>query len=528
MPTAGGKEAACNRFMTVAGIPLLFWNYTRIDSDSGQLLFLLAVTTLTVISRYLASRERRCNGTDPVPPLLWTGACVLYGAMIIWNHFFRREILDTAYRGDIFRQVYWNYWAPLYGHTEIPSLPGIFLIAVLTACLYGAIKFQAQRSIKMDTGKMLTLFAIINLVLIIAFALTQNEARLFQNIYDYRTFGTPGDLLLFNTLHDVWEKWNALMPVLHGRNPHYPPGNLFLLKVEQLYDVPGLLKALVIAATLSCVPLLYFLGGILGLERDAALLAVALFITSASPTIFPTTSSTPAVMFFSLAAYLGFFTAVKRNSAQGAATCGVSLALYSLLSFSVFVVGLSMFLIGLAYFCLAGDLRRNAARAGLLTGVVFLASLLLVYDLTGFNLWTCFTRSIQQNSQLMTASPFATVSRYLLRSTGNILAYAVFTGVVTAALAAAGWLRLARAPRDLRIFTGASLMTLLVAGFAGLFFMETERIWVFFTPFLALSAAWGIRCRPGAGSRPDTAGLLVMTSFLTTSVQELCFQHYWN
>jgi|GEM_PF-5124319 len=528
MAVPDGKYAAINRFMTVAVIPLLFWNYTRITSDSGQVIFFLAILSLAVASSYLSGRKERSDGTRSVLPLLWTGVVVLYTAMIVWNRCFRREILDAAYRGDIFRQVFWNFWAPLYGHPQIPHLPGIILIGLLAACLYGALKFYAVRSVKADPVRLLAFFAAFNLILIVAFALSRNESRLFQNIYDYKTFGTSADMLLFHTLHDVWEKWNALMPVLHGRNPHYPPGNLFLLKVEQVYNLPGLFKTLVILATLSCVPLLYFLGRTLGLDRTTAMLAVALFVTSASPTIFPTTSPAPVTMFFSLSAYLGFFTALRNNSVGGALACGIALALYSLMSFSVFIMGLSIFLIGMAYFCMAGELRFNTARAVLLAGLTFLASLLLVYELTGFSLWSCLVRSVHQNSHLMTAHPFDTISRYLLRSTGNLLAFAVITGIVPATLAAAGWLGLARAPRDLGIFIGASLATLLAAGFSGLFFLETERIWVFFTPFLALSAGWGIRCRRGDGIRPETAGLLVMISFLTTSVQELCFQHYWN
>ena len=531
MADAGGKGAAFNRFLTVAGIPLLFWNYTRINNDAGQLLFLLAIAALAFISRLLAEQERRRNGINQrasILPLLWAGACTLYAAMIVWNHLFRQEILASGYRGDVFRQIYWNYWAPIYGHTEIPSLLDILLIAVLAAALYGTMKFYGERSVKTDTNKILAMFAVFNLVLIIAFALSQNEARLLQNVYDYRSFGTKNDLLLFNTLHDVWSKWDALMPALHGRNPHYPPGNFFILKIEQLYGVPGLLKALVITATLLCVPLLYHLGKTLGMDRKTALLGVALFVTSASPTIFPTTSSTPATMFFTLLAYLGFFSAIKHNNSRGAVLCGVSLALYSLLSFSVFIVGLSIFLTGLAYFCLAGDLRFNIAKTGAVAGMVFLASLLLVYELTGFNLWLCLSQSVRQNAHLMTADPFDTASRYLLRSSGNLLAYLLFTGVVPASLAAAGWFRLPKAPLKLGIFMAACLATLLAAGFSGLFFMETERIWVFFTPFLALSAAWGVRCHTDPDIRPETSGLLVMTGFLATSVQEICFQHYWN
>jgi len=531
MVFTGRNGTTLNKLITLACMPLLFWIYTRISSDSEQVLFLLMIISLAVASNLLAdSRQGNKAAHKPasIHSVLWINACVLYGAAIAWNHIFRNEILGNHYTGDIFRQIYWNYWAPLYGYAEHPSLHDVVMILVMSAFLYFAIKVYEKKRMTADPKTILLIIAVFNLLFIIAFALTQGEARLFQNIYDYKSFGTDGDLALFSNLHDVWEKWNMLMPGLHGRNPHYPPGNLFILKIEQIYHVPGLLKALVITATLLCVPLLYLLGEILGFSNENALLAVALFATSASSTIFPTTSSAAATMFFALVSYLGFFIAIKNQKLKGAVLCGFSLALYCLMSFSIFIVGLSILMIGLIYFYHYKERRSNTVKMSVIIGLVFLGSLLLVYILTGFNAWLCLTQSIQNNSNIMTVNPFDTPVRYLLRSTGNILAYSIFTGVVLASLAITGCLNLSKAAPDLRIFITGCLAALITAGFSGLFFMETERIWVFFTPFLAVSAVWGILSRSNSGIRPDLASLLVITNLLTTSVQEICFRHYWD
>ena len=526
-----GSGATLNKLITLACMPLLFWIYTRISSDSEQVLFLLIMISLAVASHLLADSGRGNNaGQNPasIHSVLWINACILYGAATAWNHIFRNEILNKNYTGDIFRQIYWNYWAPLYGHAEYPSMHDVVLILVMAAFLYCAIKIYEKYRLTADPKTILLIIVIFNLLFIVAFALTQGEARLFHNIYDYKSFGMHGDLALFSSLRDVWEKWNVLMPGLHGRNPHYPPGNLFILKIEQIYQVPGLLKTLVITATLLCVPLLYYLGKILGFSNENALLTAALFATSASPTIFPTTSTATATMFFALVSYLGFFIAIKNQKIKGAVLCGFSLALYCLMSFSVFIVGLSIFMIGLIYFYHYKEHRFNMVKMNVIIGLVFLGSLLLVYILTGFNAWLCLTQSIQGNSSIMTANPFDTPVRYLLRSTGNILAYSIFTGVVLASLAIAGYINLSKATSDLRTFITGCLVTLIVAGFSGLFFMETERIWVFFTPFLAISATWGILSRSNPGIRPDIASLLIITNLLTTSVQEICFRHYWD
>jgi hypothetical protein len=523
--------ATLNKLITLACMPLLFWIYTRIGSDSEQVLFLLIILSLTIASHLLAETEQgnevNKHHRFSIHSILWINAFVLYGAAIVWNHIFRNEILGHHYTGDIFRQIYWNYWAPIYGYAETPSLNEVLLIVLFSAAIYFAIKIYEKKYIETEPRTILIFIGVLNLLLIIAFALSQSEARLFQNIYDYKSFGADGDLSLFNNLHDVWEKWNLLMPGLHGRNPHYPPGNLFILKIEHLFHVPGLTKGLVITATMLCVPLLYYLGKMLGLSNDLALLAVTLFATSASTTIFPTTSMAAATMFFTLASYLGFFAAIKNNSMRGAVLCGFSLTLYSLMSFSVFIVGLSILIISLIYIISDSTSRINIIKTDIIAGITFLGGLLLLYILTGFNLWSCLAQSIQDNSNIMTVNPFDTPVRYLLRSAGNILAYSIYTGIVLSSLALAGCYRLSRAGLDLRIFISGCLATLIAAGFSGLFFMETERIWVFFTPFLAISAAWGMLSWSNSDNRPEIARLLIITNLLTTSFQEICFKHYW-
>jgi hypothetical protein len=56
MARTEGKGQRSTDFLTVAGISLLFWNYTRIRNDSGQALFLLVLVSLAFVSRLLAER----------------------------------------------------------------------------------------------------------------------------------------------------------------------------------------------------------------------------------------------------------------------------------------------------------------------------------------------------------------------------------------------------------------------------------------------------------------------------------------
>ena len=531
MPVAERQAVAISHGITLIGMPPLFWVYTRIHNDGGQLLLLVLLAVLTLASLQLARTlpaDRAARAQAGVHARLWIAAAVLYGAALAWNRLYRGQVLAHDYHGDVFRSIYWNFWAPLYGQREAVDARELLLVLALGAVLYAALRLYERYAARCGPALPLLGLAGLNLVLIAAYALTQDSARLLGNVYDYHNFGTAADLARFNSLHEVWANWTRLMPVLHGRNPHYPPGNLFLLKLEQVYGLHGLFKAGVIAATLGCVPLLYALGRRLDLSRQAALTAVALFVTTASTGIFPSTSTAPVTMFFTLLCYLGLFHALHTGTLRGAVLAGLALAVYALFSFSVSIVGLSVLLISLAALFHGGVDARAVIRTNLVLGLTLVLCLLLLYLASDFNIWGCLQQAIRQNSAIMTASPFDTPARYLLRSSGNLIAYLLFTGIVPAALAASGVLCLARAPHAARGFLLGGAVTLIAAACSGLFFMETERIWVFFTPWLALAAAWGLYAGSDGGQRRTLTGVLLLTALLSTGVQEICFRHYWD
>ncbi len=70
----------------------------------------------------------------------------------------------------------------------------------------------------------------------------------------------------------------------------------------------------------------------------------------------------------------------------------------------------------------------------------------------------------------------------------------------------------------------ATILSVFVAGFSGLFFMETERIWLFFTPMLALVAGYGLGSREHVN--PSTPLFIVASAIIVASGQELIFRHY--
>ena len=71
----------------------------------------------------------------------------------------------------------------------------------------------------------------------------------------------------------------------------------------------------------------------------------------------------------------------------------------------------------------------------------------------------------------------------------------------------------------------ALLATVLLAGFSGLFYVETERIWIFLTPVFALAAGTELARRASAEG-PRVVHLILLLVLLISCTQEFLFQHY--
>ena len=64
MPVAERQAVAISHGITLIGMPPLFWVYTRIHNDGGQLLLLVLLAVLTLASLQLA----RTLPAAPKPP----------------------------------------------------------------------------------------------------------------------------------------------------------------------------------------------------------------------------------------------------------------------------------------------------------------------------------------------------------------------------------------------------------------------------------------------------------------------------
>src|SRR5262245_15866565 len=276
---------------------------------------------------------------------------------------------------------------------------------------------------------------------------------------------------------------------LHGK--HFPPGHVTWIHAVQQAFGPGVLPvALVVlgafAAAIQCAYLaLRELAGE-GAARAGALLLLA------SPSLldFACTSMDAVFLLWAtgatvLAARLA--NALRRRASGAvvglALATGVVLLAATFISFSALPVGLA---IGL-FLLFAG--RRELARTALalvLVGAGYAATGVVLFLGTGFSIAAGMERAIELNKNFMAhvvGGDTRELHGYL--TCGNATAFLVGSGV---ALVAASGFRLSQGRKGWTPWSSAALLTLAVMACGGIYFMETERIWIFAMPWLAAAA----------------------------------------
>jgi hypothetical protein len=410
--------------------------------------------------------------------------------MALWNYLFLSHIQLTGYRGDIFRNALSTLQSPLYGVAAPITLVG--LVAMLaTVVAYGGASLCLKR-FGTDNGLVLVgVFMALHLLGITAVGLVENPERIFDFSVLYGGIAEGPNLERFQSLLDVWANWNEQLNSLQGRAGHYPPGVMLVAMLERRFEWPGLLGYTSILLTVLCVPLIVLQCRLAGLSRTVTQAALALQIGGAGMLVFPRVDFSPIAAFLTILSVLGVTLAMQRK-ARYAICSGIALALGALLTFSVAISGLILVLFVLVMVALRAISVRKAAAilAGLSAGAV--GVWLGIYLLFEFNILQCLVLSIRNNGAAMTPTPFDMLSRYGLRSTGNLFAYLSSLGPVTGLLAAVGLAKSSRQNPLVLALAIATLGALLFASFSTLFFLETERIWVFFTPLMAIVAAFGL------------------------------------
>ena len=529
----------------------------------------------------------RRRGTLPL--ILFGTAALMIANVMWNRSFLDYTRRPDAPRNEVFRRAMRNFHAPIYGRYDnaiarskdaappysYRTLPWV-IAASLVAIAWFAWAARRPLERRWDAGSFATLGGFM-LVMIALFALCEPSERpgrwaplRFTNqLSGYHEFAS--DIPAFHGVRDTLRTYVEKMPRLNWYGQHYPPGNLILLTVERQLGLPGMTKAIVCLLTvLTAVPL-YKLAAELEFDAAAASTAVLLFAMTTGVLIHATTNTTSMVMFPGTVCLWMLVRALRTGSVPAAVLLGASFAAYLFFSFSASILGVLMALTTVIGWWRGAFSIRNVVRTGVVSLACVFGSIVLLYLTTRFNLVACFHAAVHGHQAQQGNKGFDGAIRWWLRSTGNLIAYVtsiVPLSILAASAVAALWATrrhderanepdgvdtsaspapaplqslddagpgVARRPvavpsaeqaRALaQSFITATVATVFIAAFSGLFYLETERIWIFLTPAFALAAGYELRRR----SANDGRAMILLVLFLViaiSSTQEFFFKHY--
>jgi hypothetical protein len=343
-------------------------------------------------------------------------------------------------------------------------------------------------------GFALRLAAAALLLALALFRLRAPLAALGENLTLYPGEEVYYDALRIGSLAEFYREYVARMPELSLHGKHFPPGHATLLfAVGRLAGFATLPAALAILGGFVAGVVLWYRAFRRVLGESQARVAALLLL--ASPALLDFACTSLDAVFFAASAVCALAAFAASAPGRGLApSLGTGAALFgaTLLSFSALPLGLAM---GLFLATRAGFLPRARLVRLASVGAGYLAAYLALWAFTGFDLVACFRQALGLNTSFMTDVIGRTpLSLHPQLAYGNAVAFALGAGP---ALLAALLLRGAERSFAARE-AGWVAATLAVMTFGALYQLETERIWLFALPWLALLGAPGLEARPAA------------------------------
>jgi hypothetical protein len=286
-------------------------------------------------------------------------------------------------------------------------------------------------------------------------------------------------------LHDYVE----LAPTLGLHPGTHPPGGVLLLYLVNKAVGGGVVSAVLASiaiGALGSIPAFLIARRLHG--PSAAIIAAGLYVVTPNLVIYGATCMDAVFAFFPLVGIYLYVRSLEERPLLFGAMAGLALGLAAMFTYATSVVGMFVAIHGLLHLARHRNTRTLWSLGA--CGVAFVAFFLSLYAATGFNLIAALRHAIDWDSRLMDKAK-ATFSRRLTIGVGNMAAFLIMVGLPAATL----WLRQLW-PAIKHGLKGDSLvlafvLALLICCFSGLFTMEVERIWLFFSPLVVIpAAAW--------------------------------------
>jgi hypothetical protein len=375
--------------------------------------------------------------------------------------------------------------APLYAFVSPLARPGALLFAALGLglTLFSGRLCDPERLSRVRFAVALLAAAV--LLPLALFLVRSDLADLGRQFDLYRNEEFFHDARRIGSLPRFLEDYVAIMPTLSLHGQHFPPGHAILLHIAaELFGPSALVAGLVVlafsaAAILLSWRVLEHLAGARAARQGSLLLLACPALLD-----FACTSMDAVFLFFATLAWLLSLRALASESRPPRAwLAGAALLLSTFFSFSALPVGLAILLHALfrgrgAPFATAARLMHMAAG--------YVGAAWLLFAATGFPIWSCLHRARESGLALIRrAAGVEPGSLWALFSLGNATSFLIGAGL---ALVAAAVARACARPLRGEPWTPAALLTLLAMSCGGIYFLETERVWLFALPWLAAVA----------------------------------------
>jgi hypothetical protein len=310
----------------------------------------------------------------------------------------------------------------------------------------------------------------------------------------------------------------ATMPTLSLHGQHYPPGPMLYLHAwGVVFGLTPFVSGIAILSAFAAAALVVH-AALREIVTERAARQGALFFVCAPAVLDHACSAMDAVFLLAAACawWIALLTFRRGASLVLAAALGAALYGATIMSFSALPVGLAIGIFAL--FQARNDMRGTWTKV-LVVGVSYAACAVLVHAVNGFAIWECLHEARDHAARFMgrviRGTPHAT---WPYRTFGNGVAFAIGTG---SALVAANFVRIRSRTLGADRWSKTTIAVLFVMTFAPIYYMETERIWLFAVP-------WVVAVAVGGGGLDDASlRRLVITSLLQALVMEALLFTYW-
>ncbi len=490
--------------------------FLSLDSRNEQWLLFCLSLIFFIFTFFLTNNNPspHSNSNELIRFIGLCGSCLLM-ISVLWNFFFLNYIHSKGFVQDIFRESFWKEIAPIYGNIRSPRF--ITMLLSLLPVLFLLIIFFTKPKF-IFSYKNGFFFFLFSLLTTLFYSIIDNGINSLTEInVHYKTYshGLP----FFDSIGGILNHYTDKIEFLGIHNSHYPPGNLLLLKLQEQLKISGLAKfTVIILGSLSVFPL----NGIMKhfrLSQEAKAYVQILFISSCGSVIYSNIDLVPITIFFAISSIFFFTKCIHEKHFYFQIGLGLTIAAFTFFSFSV-----SLLLILFSAYILIELTKKNLQISGVIISIIpaigiFMLLYLLLYLFNGFNIYECFINAVKNNSKLMN-NGFDDPYRYFIRSTGNLIAYLISIGFVLTGLFIKYILSKENKNQPVYRLSLSVFLTIIIASFSGLFFLETERIWLFFTPLIAIPCGLELqKCK-------ENTVQMIVYSFLLGISQYLFIIHY--